>query len=83
MATGCPVVAHYVSSYKGTDYLYMLSDSANGGYPALFAQTIQLLQDGEPAERIQKRLQFAIDNSYAKQLDRIEEMVNTVHKSQW
>ena len=80
MATGCPVVAHYVSSYKGTDYLYMLPDSANSGYPALFSQTVQLLREEEPAERIEKRLQFAIDNSYAKQLSRIEEMVNIVNK---
>lgn len=71
LSTGSPVVAHYVSSYQQTDLLYMLPHQENKNYPTLFDEVVAVLHKGEPQERIQRRLQFAVDNSYEKQLQRI------------
>ena len=75
LATGKPVVSHYVSSYKDTGLLYMLQDADNSGYAELFQQVINLVQKGESEDVRHKRLQFALDNSYANQLNRIEQFL--------
>ncbi len=71
LATGSPVVSHFVSSYKDRDLLYMLPGVDNTGFADLFGKVIQLVKDGEPAEKVHRRLRWAIDNSYEHQLQRI------------
>ncbi|NCU06323.1 MAG: glycosyltransferase family 4 protein [Chitinophagaceae bacterium] len=82
LSTGSPVVAHYVSSYKQTDLLYMLPEPGNENYPELFDRVITVLQQGEPVERVTKRLEFAVTNSYEKQLQRIGTYICGIHKAE-
>jgi len=72
MATGKPVVAHCVSSYKNTDLLYMLQHKENTGYEQLFANTLQVVRHGEPQYLIRQRLYAAAQNSYSSKLKTIE-----------
>jgi glycosyltransferase involved in cell wall biosynthesis len=77
MATGAPVVAHHVSAYAQTNLLHMLKrgDDVNQ-YPDLFSAAKSLLKQGEPLPQIHKRLQFAVDNSYSKQLEKIASLLS-------
>ena len=82
LSTGSPVVAHYVSTYKNTDLLYMLPVKNNAAYPNLFKSVVQTIVAGEPIEKIQRRLAFATSNSYTKQLHRIETAINAFQQHQ-
>lgn len=82
LATGCAVAAHYVSTYKNTDLLNMLAVKNNEGYPNLFKSVVQGLYRGEAKEKIKNRLEFAVSNSYSKQLHRIETHINNYKQHQ-
>ena len=75
LSTGKPVVSHYVSSYKDDNVLYMLKDKSNFEYCQLFRQTIDLVKNGENTEIVRQRLQKSIENSYSKNLEKIEELI--------
>jgi len=75
LSTGKPVVSHYMSSYKNTGLLYMLSSNDNEKYAEMFSNSIKLVQEGEQASIIEQRLRCAIDNSYTEQLHRLEKLV--------
>lgn len=75
LSTGKPVVSHFVSSYRGTDLLYMMQSTDNAGYPDLFSRVVALVRAGEDHSRIEKRLREVVSNTYASHLDRIEAIV--------
>lgn len=76
LSTGKPVVAHHVSSYKDSDLLYMLPVKENSGYCDLFRQTVEVVRKGEDDQKISKRLQTAVQSSYKKKLELIEELIS-------
>jgi glycosyltransferase involved in cell wall biosynthesis len=76
LSTGRPVVSHYVSTYLGTNLLYMLSDTINTGYADLFHQTLELVSKGEIKTVVKKRLEFAAANSYSNKVKEIEAFIN-------
>jgi hypothetical protein len=80
LSTGRPVVAHHVSSYKNTDLLYMLPVKENTDYANLFQQTVSSVKKGEALTSIQNRLKVAIEGSYKKKLQQIEELLGEVLK---
>lgn len=75
LSTGKPVVSHYMSTYKGSDYLDMLDSKDNDGYVALFSKVLERVSNGEPVEAQAKRICFAMSNTYEANIDKIEEMV--------
>lgn len=76
LSTGKPVVAHCVSSYQGTAYLWMLEEIKNDLYLDLFRSSLDRVKSNETENEIRHRLKFAIDNSYSSQIDRIEKLLN-------
>jgi len=76
LSTGKPVISHYVSSYKGSDILDMLPDVSNENYVEHFGHVLNRVRVGEPEESISKRINFALSNTYEKQIDRIESWIN-------
>jgi glycosyltransferase involved in cell wall biosynthesis len=80
LSTGKPVISHHVSSYKGTDYLNMMPSMENRDFPVFFKSILHTIRSGERIEVIQNRLQFAVDNSYSRQVERIEKMIANSEK---
>jgi hypothetical protein len=78
LSTGKPIVSHYVSSYKEYDLLYMLRTKDNKGYESLFNDVVNKVKDGEPKDVIEKRIIFAINNSYPIQLKFIKDKINSL-----
>lgn len=76
LSTGKPIISHYVSSYKGSDILDMLPDASNENYVEHFGQVLNRVKAGEPAETTMKRISFALSNTYEKQIERIESLIN-------
>jgi hypothetical protein len=78
LSTGKPIASHYVSSYKEYDLLYMLRTKENTGYESLFSDVVNKVKIGEPKALIEKRIIFAINNSYPTQLRFIEDTINSL-----
>ena len=78
LSSGKPVVAHYVDAYKDSDLIDMMSGENNDDYPRKFHSVIERIKETETIEPQQKRLQFAIENSYSKQLEKIEDIINSL-----
>jgi len=76
LSTGKPVVSHFVSSYAGTDLLFMLNHKTNTGFEELFTKVKGLIKEGEPKENIENRLKFAVQNSYVNNVHKIAELIN-------
>lgn len=79
LSTGLPIIAHSVIQYEGMDLMYMLSMEEADNYPAFFSETVRQIAEGEDPGLVSRRIRFALDNSYEKQLDRIESMINETH----
>lgn len=79
LSTGKPVISHVVSDYAGTDLFYMLPRERADEYPAFFSRVLEGLAGGEDPELVGKRIRWALDNTYTRQLDRIEGMINARH----
>lgn len=78
LATGKPVIAHHIKTYKDTGLIYMLPVETNENYPALFNEVAEKVANGEDPNLRTKRIEFALENTYEKQVDRIEKMINKV-----
>jgi hypothetical protein len=74
LSTGKPVITQPVSSYSGSDLLYMMQD-AKGDFADFFKTVIDHLRSGEDPKLAHKRMEYALENSYEAQLVRIEQML--------
>ena len=72
LSTGRPVVSHFVLTYKDSDILYMPKTTSNDEYPELFEKVVRKLRDGEIVVPSKAQIAFALDNTYARQIERIE-----------
>jgi hypothetical protein len=54
----------------------MLPDTDNSTIPILFKQVVKNLLENNKVDSFNKRKSFALDNTYKKQIDRIEEHLN-------
>ncbi len=70
LSSGKVIVSNYFEEYKAqADIINMAPKLAD--YPSLFAQTIKKLSNYQTDELIQKRINFARENTYRKQIERI------------
>lgn len=76
LSTGIPVVSHAVLSYEGSGLLYMLPMEQVHEFPSFFSRMLEQMRDGEDPALFRRRIAYALDNSYARQVDRIEAMLN-------
>ena len=79
LSTGKVVISSYISEYKEKSGLMeMLEDGDNEMFPDLFKKTIDNVALRNSPERQRKRIEFALDNSYFKQVDRIEKLIQRI-----
>lgn len=71
--SGKPLVASFTQEYKGKELMYM-SDK-NAEWPSLFDYVINNLAECSSKELTDKRKNYALENTYDKQIDRIEKLL--------
>lgn len=76
LSTGIPVISHAVQSYEETGLLYMIPMEQGDDFPDFFRHMVARIREGEDPGLFRRRIAYALDNSYAKQVDRIEAMLN-------
>ncbi|MBL4898766.1 MAG: hypothetical protein JKX76_03845 [Colwellia sp.] len=76
LSTGKPIVSNYIGLYEGSGLLEMLESTDNSKYVELFDNTILNLRALQSESESEKRRSFALDNTYKKQIKRIEQHLN-------
>ncbi len=77
LSTGKVIVANHLSSLLHLrDIIAMPAELSNNTLPDIFKDVVNKLQKYNTEELQQKRKQFALDNTYRKQIDRIEKIIN-------
>jgi hypothetical protein len=71
LSTGKSIISTYVSNYEGTDLLIMCEPDNTSSLPALVKKVTGNLSFYNNAENQRKRISFALDNTYARQIERI------------
>ena len=69
ISTGKVVVGTLVSTYENTGLMEMTKEEAE--LPELFTHAVQNLAQYNEASKQQQRMNYALDNTYAKQVERI------------
>ncbi len=76
LSTGKVIIAAYLDLYYDSGLFSMLPDIDNSNLPKLFNDTINNLKKNNSQNLQQKRIQYALNNTYKKQIDRIERIIN-------
>jgi hypothetical protein len=72
MSTGRAIVANHVSDYAHKqDLIEMMPADGSGTMADLFDNVVREIDRHNSPKRRRKRLAYALDNSYSKQIDRI------------
>lgn len=77
LSTGKAVISTHVSNYAGTNLLEMVDRQDEDRLPELFALVTANLAIYNAPEKQQQRIRFALDNTYRKQVVRIQEFIST------
>lgn len=72
LATGKPVISHFVETYRNSDLLYMMDEKGTVSFEDVFRNVVDAIRKGEDTSLRNKRLKFALDNTYKVQVSRIE-----------
>lgn len=74
LGSGKPVFSSFTHEFQNTDVLYMFTDktTASSEFKKFIADEKGLFTEAEAV----KRINFAMDNTYAKQIERIEQIIN-------
>lgn len=74
LASGKPIVATFTKEYAHLNGVILMSKK-NSEWPRLFQQVVENLEQYSHPEMAQMRKAYALDNTYDKQLDRIEKIL--------
>ena len=75
ISTGKTVIATHVSTYAGMDLMVMSGVGDEEGLPDVFDRTIKDLSLYNAKERQLRRIGYALDNTYARQIERVEQFI--------
>ena len=78
LATGKPVVSHHIATYKNSNLLYMMESNNNDSFAFLFDDVVEKVKNGEDESLKDKRIKFALSNSYEKHVMEIASKVDEV-----
>lgn len=74
LSSGKPIVATYTEEYADMDDLIVMRKS-NKEWPDLFSNVVQNLSYFKTPELSKQRIDFALENTYEKQIERIERLL--------
>jgi glycosyltransferase involved in cell wall biosynthesis len=75
ISTGKVVISTHVSTYAGTDLLLMSGPADEQALPGIFTRAIRELSVHNSVERQVSRIRYALDNTYARQIDRVDQFI--------
>lgn len=76
LSTGKVIVSTQVSNYAGTDLLVMCDKDKEDDLPGLFEDVMNNLPVYNNIEKQKQRIAFALDNTYARQVERIQQFIH-------
>ncbi len=79
LSTGKAVVSHYIDQYSDKRDLICMAES-NDGLPALFQKVVSDLPKYNSKTLAWKRMEFSAQNTYSRQLKRIEDILGGAPK---
>ncbi|MEJ7737954.1 MAG: hypothetical protein WKF97_11045 [Chitinophagaceae bacterium] len=75
LSTGRVIVSTHITLYAGNDLLNMTGPGEDERLPELFSETIRQIGRYNNDDFAKRRMQFSIHNTYAKQIERIEQII--------
>ena len=75
ISTGKVVISTHVSTYAGMDLLLMSGPADEHALPGMFARAVGELSVHNSVERQVSRIRYALDNTYARQIDRVQQFI--------
>ena len=76
LSSGKIVVSHFVETYADKSHLLRMSESySNENLPSIFKEVLSALDYWNSKQRMEERINFANDNTYSKQISRIEKLL--------
>jgi hypothetical protein len=76
LSTGKAIISTHVSNYADTDLLVMCGQEEEEKLPELFNKVINDLPLYNDMEKQKNRIAFALDNTYARQVERIQHFIS-------
>ncbi len=73
LSTGKVIISTWISIYEGSGLLEMTGKLEHKEYSALFRDVLENIARFNAPELQKKRISFALDNTYTRQIERIEE----------
>ncbi len=74
LGSGNPIVSTYTAAYDKSGLIYMTDE--NSEWTSLLGQSVEQIAQVDTPELREERKRFAMDNTYEKQVDRIEKSVS-------
>jgi len=81
LASGKIVVSTYLSAYDGNDLIVMSAENCNDEWPGLLAKVVAELPVYNASAQQERRKSFAAQNSYERQIQRIEEFIEGIRNN--
>lgn len=78
LISGKIIVSHYIDEYKDKRELLLMANQ-NEDIPGLFKKAVENLEYYNHQEYVKKRVAYALDNTYLKQIERIEKLIAENH----
>lgn len=78
MASGKTIISTYMSEYAGFPTLVNMC-YAHEQYPEHFQKVLTEIEENNSPANMQARIRFAMDNTYSRQLDKLEELINNMN----
>ncbi|HET6253700.1 MAG TPA: hypothetical protein VFE32_06490 [Puia sp.] len=75
ISTGKVVISTYVSTYAGTGLMLMSEPAGEQALPGIFSRAVGELTVHNSVERQVSRIRYALDNTYARQIDRVQKFI--------
>lgn len=75
LASGKAIVATYTDEYKDKRHLVEMVDQYNSEFEKIFRRVVENLDEYNSAEKQALRMEYALDHSYDRQLDKIMKLL--------
>jgi hypothetical protein len=77
LASGKTIISTYMKEHAHSPKLVYMCE-LHEQYPQHFRQVLSNIADNNSTENMQARIRFALDNTYSKQLDKLEDLINKI-----
>lgn len=77
LASGKVIISTYMSEHAQSPSLVSMCQS-HEEYPRHFRQVLSEIEKNNSPEKMKLRIRFALDNTYSRQLDKLEELIHKI-----